>query len=85
MKLNVIIDNSGNVTGAFQSGPTKLKDGPELRAGVVAEPNNIIHEIEVPDNLVTQPAARIQAEIQKIADKKFGLRPYLKENSAGKS
>jgi hypothetical protein len=80
MKLNIIVNKMGDAVGAFQSEPVKLEDGSELRAGVMADPDKTIREIEVPDTLVRQPTAKVQEEIQKIADEKFGLKPYMKKN-----
>jgi hypothetical protein len=66
MKLSVIVDRLGNVVGSFRAGPIKLQDGSELQGGVVPGPEEVIHEIDVPEELVKRPVADIHQELQKM-------------------
>jgi hypothetical protein len=51
VRLNVIVDREGNILGTAQVGIARLEDGTELEIGMVPEPGQTIHEVDVPDEL----------------------------------
>ena len=79
MKLTIIADAEGNIIGT--ANPRGLK-GEELpsRVGVIAEPGQIIHELEVPDDLAEIEAVElhmnyrldVKAGVARLVDLKRG-------------
>jgi len=51
MKLNVVVDRQGNVLGVAQVGTMTTEDGEEIEFGMVPESGQIIHEVDVSDEL----------------------------------
>lgn len=51
MRLHVVLDSEGNILGTAQVGIARLEDGTQLEIGMVPEPGQTIHEVEVPDEL----------------------------------
>jgi len=52
MKINVLIDKLGNIVGYSQVGIAKVNDGTEIEMGIIAGPEQSLHEIEIDDNLI---------------------------------
>ena len=65
MKLNVVVDKTGKIVGSSQVGVMKADDGTQIELGVIAGPEQTIHEIEVGDDIMRRPIAEVQQEIQK--------------------
>jgi hypothetical protein len=51
MRLNVIVDREGNILGTAQVGIARLEDGTELEIGIVPEPGQTIHVVDVSDDV----------------------------------
>jgi len=64
MKLNVIVDEDGNVIGTSQAGSIKIDNGTEVKLGVIAGPGQTIYELEVDDSILKENAFEIHKKLQ---------------------
>jgi hypothetical protein len=76
MKLNVIVDPRGNILGVAQVGTMTTEDGDEIEFGIVPEPGQIIHEVEVADELPGTSPDEVHLRVTEyLADRLPGRRP----------
>lgn len=66
MKLQVIVNKAGDVLGtarfvAVEGGPT--------RGGVVADAGQVVHEIDVPEELTKLPADELHSKVKALLPK----------------
>jgi hypothetical protein len=69
MKLNVVVDMKGNVVGTYRE-EVQSKGGLKIRAGMVMQPGYLVHQIEVDDKILKQPALKIHETVQKLLPRK---------------
>jgi hypothetical protein len=60
MKINVLVDKMENIVGCSQVGIVKANDKTEIELGIIAGPEQSIHEIEIDDNLMNCESNKIQ-------------------------
>jgi hypothetical protein len=70
MKLNVVVDRQGNVLGVAQVGTMTTEDGEEIEFGMVPESGQIIHEVDVSDDLSSMSPDEIHLRVaEELADR----------------
>ena len=75
MKLNVVVDRQGNVLGVAQVGTVTMEDGDEIEFGMVPEPGQMIHEVDVSDELQGEPPDELHRRVaENLADRLPGRR-----------
>ena len=76
MKLNVVVDRQGNVLGVAQVGTMTTENGEEIEFGMVPESGQIIHEVEVADELPGTSPDEVHLRVTEyLADRLPGRRP----------
>jgi hypothetical protein len=78
MKTNVIVDQMGNLLGAFQVGSFKDTKGEEMEAGITPLDGQFIYEIDVSDDIKKRPVQEIHQEIFASLSSKLPGQPKLK-------
>lgn len=78
MKLNVIVDHTGNLLGAFQVGAIKDNKGEEMEVGITPLDGQFIYEVDVSDAITKRPVEEIHHEILASLGSKLPGQPKLK-------
>ncbi len=70
MKITIVVDATGKLVGAARPAPRGEPDAavrPEVVIELVAQPGQTLHEIDVADEMLEQPAAELLSQIAATA------------------